>query len=102
MDIIQHTKTPNWNGMDKVPMTHEFKHESPFYFDGITYDEYIVERCYHGMCIVKKKMIGYKPLREQILDGDIQSIPDEYKVSLPYPENCTAYANLLKGIKASA
>lgn len=87
--------TPNWNGMQAVPATHEYKFESPFYFDGISYDEYFVEQCYHHACIARSKMIGYKPLRKQIIDGDIQSIPDEFKISLPYPGNCTAYANLL-------
>ena len=93
--------TPNWDGMKEVPATHEFKHENPFYFDGITYDEFLVEQCYYHTCIAQN-IIKYKTLREQIVDGDIYCIPDEYKVSLPYPETCTAYANLLKGIKASA
>ena len=94
--------TPNWDGMKEVPATHEFKHESPFYFDGITHDEYLVEGCYYRYCIANQRMIGYKTLREQIIDGDIQSIPDDYKTSLPYPEACTAYAGLLKADKVPA
>lgn len=91
-----------YNGKESVPATHEYKRESPFYFDGISFDEYLVEQRYHHSCIARKKMIGYKTLREQILDGDIEEIPDEYKVSLPFPEECTAYSYLLKRTRASA
>ena len=85
-----------YDGTAIIPATHEYKFESPFYFDGITFDEYFVEQCYYHAYIARKKMIGYKTLRKQLLDGDIQSIPDEYKISCPYPEKCTAYIDLVK------
>ena len=89
-----------YDGTTKVPATHEYKFESPYYFEGITYDEYFVEQCYLGYCIANKKMVGYKTLREQLIDGDIKTIPDEYKISCPYPENCTAYRSLVLAAKA--
>lgn len=92
--------TPNWNGTESVPATYDYKHEKPFYFDGITFDEFLVEQCHYHTCIAQS-VIEYKPLREQIIDGDIQSIPEDYKVSLPYPENCTAYVELLKATRVS-
>ena len=82
-------------GTGVVPATHEYKFESPFYFDGITYDEYFVEQCYYHACIAGKKMIGYKPLRKQLIDGDIQSVPDVYKKLCPDPDNCTAFTELI-------
>ena len=77
---------------------------APFYFDGITYDEFLVEDSYRNYHHAKlaKQLYPYKIIRKQLEDGDIHSIPNEYKSLLPFPENCTAYANLLKGIKASA
>jgi len=83
-----------YDGTAIIPATHEYKFESPYYFDGITYDEYFVEQCYYHACIARKKI--YKTLRKQLLDGDIQSIPDEYKISCPFPEKCTAYMDLVK------
>ena len=83
-----------YDGTVKVPATHEYKFESPFYFDGITYDEYFVEWCYYSACIAGKKI--YKSLRDQLLDGDISFISDEYKKLCPYPEKCTAYIDLVK------
>jgi len=85
-----------YDGTAKVPATHEYRFEKPFYFEGITFDEYFVEWCYHGSCIARKEMVGYKPLRKQLIDGDIHSIPDEYKKLCPYPENCTAFMGLQK------
>ena len=85
-----------YDGTAIVPATHEYRFESPFYFDGITYDEYFVEWCYHSACIACQKMVGYKPLREQLIDGDITFIPDEYKKLCPFPEKCTAFMDLVK------
>ena len=85
-----------YDGTAKVPATHEYKHESPFYYDGITYDEYFVEWCYLSACIAHKKMTTYKSLRKQLIDGDITFISDEYKKLCPFPEKCMAFADLLK------
>jgi len=89
-----------YNGKESVPATREYSHESPFYFDGISYDEYFVEQTYRNYCMANKIMVGYKTLRQQIIDGEIDSISDEFKLALPYPENCTAYSELLASSKA--
>jgi len=88
------------DGMKCVPATHEYMFESPFYFDGITFDEYFIEQSYLGYCIANKKMIGYKTLRKQLEDGDIDIIPDEFKISCLFPDNCTAYNDLIPTAKA--
>ena len=85
-----------YDGTAIVPAIHEYMFESPFYFDGITYDEYFVEQCYYYACLAHKEMIGYKTLRKQLIDGDIQSVPDEYKKLCPDPDSCTAFVKLIK------
>jgi len=85
-----------YDGTVKVPVENGLLFEKPFFYEGITYDEYFVEQCYLHACIARQDMIGYKPLREQLIDGDIQSVPDEYKISCPYPESCTAFEDLVK------
>ena len=85
-----------YDGTVKVPVTHDYKFEKPFFFDGITEDEYIVEQCYYHAWIASKNKIEYKPLRNQLIDGDIQNVPDEYKISCFDPDNCTAFAELIK------
>ena len=85
-----------YDGTAKVPITHEYRFEKPFFYEGITFDEYFVEWCYHSACIAGKKMTTYKPLRKQLEDGDIITIPDEYKKLCPDPDNCTAYIELIK------
>ena len=83
-----------YDGTAVVPATHEYKFESPFYYDGITYDEYFVEQCYYHAWIAQK-IVEYKPLRNQLMDGDIQSVPEEYKISCPFPEDCSAFVDLV-------
>ena len=85
-----------YNGRAKVPSTMEFTFEKPFYYDGITFDEFFVEMYYYGSRNTPEKMMNYKPLRKQLEDGDIMSIPDEYKLLCPFPENCTAFSDLIK------
>ena len=89
-----------YNGTDKIPSTHEFKHEKPFYRDGMTYDEYFIESVCFSESIVKK--IKYKSVEQQLIDGDIHVIPDKYKISCPFPEKCTAYADLIKTASKTA
>jgi len=86
----------NYDGRVKVPSTPEYRREKPFYYEGITFDEYLVEWYYFGSCNTPDKMINYKTLRKQLEDGDIKSIPDSYKILCPFPENCTAFEDLIK------
>ena len=88
-----------YNGMEKVKPTDFWTMDAPaskapFYYDGITYDEFYVESYYYGACSSMKKT--YKSLRKQLVDGDITSIPDEYKALCPFPEKCTAFSDLIK------
>ena len=83
-----------YDGKIKVPRTAEFTFEKPFYYDDMTYDEYYVEWCYYMLWSALREN-PYKSLRKQLEDGDISSISNEYKVLCPYPENCTAFADLV-------
>ena len=84
-----------YNGRAAVPQTAEYFFEKPFYYNGITFDEYYVEWGYYMTWHATHKK-PYKPLREQLADGDIINIPDEYKVLCPYPGNCTAFEDLIR------
>jgi len=89
-----------YNGVEKVLPTMFWisgatASNAPFYFDGITNDEFLIEQYYYGMYAGASKILNYKPLRKQLIDGDIMSIPDEYKKLCPYPENCKAFTDLL-------
>ena len=85
-----------YNGAEKVPQTSEWRLEIPFYYDGITYDEYFIEWYYFDSCNTLEKKLNYKPLRKQLEDGDITSIPNSYKALCPEPDKCTAFNDLLK------
>ena len=94
-----------YDGTQKVPVdmfwTFEGKQTAstaPFYFDGITFDEFFVEMFYYDYhhATLARKHIKYKPVRKQLEDGDISVIPSEYKFHLPFPEKCTAYIDLVK------
>ena len=82
-----------YNGREKIPQTAEFSFEKPFYCNGMTYDEYYVEWCYYMAWIASREK-PYKSLQKQLEDGDITSIPEEYKLLCPYPEICTAFEKL--------
>ena len=84
-----------YDGRSKMPSTPDVRLEKPFFYEGITCDEYFVEWRYFGSC---NDMINYKPLRKQLEDGDIvfDKVPEKYKSLLPFPEKCTAFEDLLK------
>ena len=77
---------------------------APYYFDGMTFDEYFIEDSYYSYRLSKPELRikEYKSLRKQLEDGDIYSIPEECKTMLPYPEKCTAYKELLSEKRATA
>ena len=86
------------NGAEKILPTMFWTFEAPvskapFYYDGMTYDEYFVEMYYFSIYATSAK---YKTLRKQLEDGDIINIPDEYKALCPHPDSCTAFRNLVK------
>ena len=94
-----------YDGTQKVPVDMFWTFEggqiasaAPFYFDGITFDEFFIEMFYYDYhhAILVPKYIKYKSVRKQLMDGDISEIPDEYKYHLPFPEKCTAYIDLIK------
>ena len=92
-----------YDGSERVPLTMIWSKgltvtHAPFYYDGITYDEFLVEECYRNYyhAILASKKIGYKSLKKQLEDGEIQSVPDEYKITCPFPEKCTAFSNLVR------
>ena len=84
-----------YKGMEKVPSTSEWTFEKPFYYDGITYDEYFVEWYYFNTCNTPEMRINYKSLRKQLEDENITNIPNSYKALCPEPDKCTAYQDLL-------
>lgn len=56
--------------------------ENPFYYDDIDPDEYLMESAYYGDCIVhaaQGDIWDYKPLMQQLRDGDIERLPEKYK-----------------------
>ena len=55
--------------------------ETPFFFEGITQDEYLTENTYFLEVIANSvgKAYDYKSLRQQLLDGEITEIPKKYK-----------------------
>jgi len=92
-----------YNGLAEVSATMFWSFEAPagkapFYFDGVTFDEFFVEKCYHDYYMARIAPRGgkYKPLRKQLEDGDIASVPNEYKILCPDPDNCTAFNDLIK------
>ena len=94
-----------YDGTKKVPIDMFWTFEgrqtaptAPFYFDGITFDEFYVEMFYYDYhrTVLARKHVKYKSVKKQLEDRDISEIPDEYKSHLPFPENCTAYKHLLK------
>ena len=90
-----------YNGKEKVKSTDFWTldapaSKAPFYYDGITFDEFFVEMYYFGSRNTPEKRINYKPLRKQLEDEDITNIPDEYKFLCPFPEECTAFSDLIK------
>jgi len=89
-----------YNGTKKVPATHEYMFEKPFYYEGISYDEYFVEWVCFSESIVKNNI--YKSVKQQLIDGDIRTIPEKYLKLCPNPENCTAYLDLLESIRKTA
>ena len=96
-----------YNGLEKIPQeeaptlawsgSFSGANRAPFYFDGMTWDEFFVEDCYYLYHHAKlaRDLIPYKTIKKQLEDGDINSIPDEYKITCPFPENCTAYKELI-------
>lgn len=54
--------------------------EYPFYYEGITQDEYISESHYYNCCVANRFRDGkYQSLRQQLAKGLIKEIPKEYK-----------------------
>ncbi len=56
--------------------------ENPFYYEEIGQDEYITESAYYHHCIARwanGEEFEYKPICQQLKDGDIESIPELYK-----------------------
>mgnify|MGYP000312226922 FL=1 len=53
--------------------------EAPFYYDGITLNEYMTELCYYMINFDLVKQGKYKTLKQQLADGDISEIPEKYK-----------------------
>ena len=53
-----------YNGREKVTPMGLWDFERPFFYDGITYDEYFVELCYFSSRNTAEKVINYKPLRK--------------------------------------
>jgi len=88
---------PTMSWSSGLPVTY-----APFYFNGMTNDEFFVEECYRNYYYARlaPNHMAYKTVRKQLEDGDIDSIPDEYKISCPYPEDCTAYSDLVLSAKA--
>jgi hypothetical protein len=53
--------------------------EAPFYYDGISQDEYITEMHYYDDFLCNHNGSEYVPLRKQLKNGLIDKIPEEYK-----------------------
>jgi hypothetical protein len=91
-----------YNGREKVAASDFWTTEAPaskapFYYDGITRDEFFVEQYYFLYYTAKlaPKLKAYKTLRRQLEDGDILGIPDGFKALCPDPNNCMAFLDLI-------
>lgn len=67
--------------MPKFKVSESMK-ENPFYYDDIDPNEYLMESAYYGDYIAhaaRGEIWDYKPLMKQLMDGDIDRLPEKYK-----------------------